>query len=196
MIVLARLLVRVLSFLLLAALAIAGLAAAIFCIQGGTNTLSLDTLAELAQLPDVEGAVGPWLDQLEAPGTMGIAALSALGAILLGLLLLAGVLVPRRERLLTLHSGDDGTIAARRRGFAQLATGVVEQTRGVTGARVKARPGRRGGGRLRVTAEHTRTADRDQVERAVQERLTPLAEPFGLKTQVRTRLGDRGSRVQ
>ena len=195
MILLARLLVRVLSFLLLAALAIAGLAAAVFCIQGGTNTLSLDTLAELVQLPDVEGAVGPWLDQLEAPGTMPIAALCALGAILLGLLLLAGVLVPRRERLLTLHSGDDGTIGARRRGFAQVATALVEQARGVTGVRVKARPGRRGGGRLRVTAEHTRNVERGQVERAVQERVGPLAEPFGLKTQVRPRLGGRGSRV-
>ena len=197
MIALARALVRVLAFLLLLALALLGLAFAIFSIQGGTGTLSYANLADLVGLSAVGDEVGGFLRRLERGEQGLLTILAGLGAILLGLLLLLGVLVPGRERLLSLpgRSGD-GEVAARRRPLTQAATALVEQARGVSGARVRVRPGRTSGGRLTVRAEHTRRADPVEVRQAVEERVRPLAEPFGLRTKVQTRLGGAGSRVQ
>lgn len=194
MILLARVLVRILSFLLLALLALAGLAAAVFCIQGGDRTLSLTNGASLIGLPRFRDTVDTWLTGLETSGGT-IAALCGIGAVLLGLLLLAGLLVPRRERLVALDSSSDGTLGARRRPLAQVADALAEQARGVTAARVKARPRRRAGGTLNVTADHSRQAEPREVERSVKERLEPLTDPFKLKAKVRARLGGRGQRV-
>jgi hypothetical protein len=152
-------------------------------------------LANLLDLSALRDTVGSWLEQLEAPGPVAvIAAASGLGAMLLGLLLLAGILVPRRERLVTLTSGERGTVAARRRPLAQAATALVEQVRGVTEARVRVRPRRRGGGRMAVRASGTRRVDADQVKGAVVEQLSGLAEPFKLTARVDVPL--RGGRVQ
>jgi hypothetical protein len=195
MIVLARALVRVVSFLLLVILAVAGIALALFCIGTGTSGPSLGGLASLLDLSALRDTVGSWLTQLEAPGPVaGVAALCALGAVLLGLLLLAGILVPRRERLVTLTSGEYGTLAARRRPLAQAATALVEQVRGVTEARVRVRPRRRGGGRLTVRASRTRRVDPRQVRGAVGEQLSGLTDPFKLKARVD--VPRRGARVQ
>ena len=126
MILLARALVRVISFVLLVILAVAGLVLAVFCISTGTSGPSLGGLAHLLDLGSLRDTVGSWLGQLEASGAVaGIAAVCGLAAMLLGLLLLAGILVPRRERLVTLASGEHGTIAARRRPLAQAATALV-----------------------------------------------------------------------
>lgn len=58
-----------------------------------------------------------------------------------------------RERLVTLSRGEPGTVAARRRALAQVATALVERDRGVTEARVRVRPmRRRTGGRLSARA--------------------------------------------
>ncbi|MDP9400464.1 MAG: DUF6286 domain-containing protein [Actinomycetota bacterium] len=197
MIPLARLLVRVLSFLLLLALALLGLTIAIFSIQGGTGTLSLAGLADLVGLSAVGDEVGGFLRRLESGEQGLLTMLAGLGAILLGLLLLLGIFTPARERLLSLPGrGGDGRVGARRRPLAQAATTLVEQARGVSGAHVRVRPGRSSGGRLTVRAEHTLRADPDEVRQAVEERVRPLAEPFGLRTKVQTRLGGAGSRVQ
>lgn len=103
MIVLARALVRLISFLLLVILAVAGIALAIFCIGTGKTGVSLGELASLLHLESLRSTVGSWLGQLQESGPIaGIAALAGLGAILLGVLLLAGLLVPRRERLVAL----------------------------------------------------------------------------------------------
>jgi len=195
MIVLARALVRVVSFLLLVILAVAGIALALFCIGTGTSGPSLGGLASLLDLRALRDTIGSWLTQLEAPGPVaGIAALCGLGAILLGLLLLAGILVPRRERLVTLTSGEYGTLAARRRPLAQAATALVEQVRGVSEARVRVRPRRRGGGRLAVRASRTRRVDAQQVKAAAGEQLSSLTDPFKLKARVD--VPRRGARVQ
>ena len=195
MIVLARALVRVVSFLLLVILAVAGIALALFCIGTGTSGPSLGGLASLLDLSALRDTIGSWLTQLEAPGPVaGIAALCGLGAILLGLLLLAGILVPRRERLVTLTSGEYGTLAARRRPLAQAATALVEQVRGVSEARVRVRPRRRGGGRLAVRASRTRRVDAQQVKAAAGEQLSSLTDPFKLKARVD--VPRRGARVQ
>jgi hypothetical protein len=195
MILLARALVRLVSFLLLVLLAVAGLLVAVFCIGTGSTGPSLGGLADLLQLSSLRDTVGAWLDQLEASGPVAVvAALSGLGATLLGLLLAAGVLVPRRERLVTLATGEHGTLAARRRPLAQAATTLVEQVRGVTEARVRVRPRRRAGGRLAVRASRSRPADPGQLRDAIRERLGSLTDPFKLSTRVEVRR--RGARVE
>jgi len=193
----ARLLVRVVSFLLVLALSIAGLAVAVFSIGEGTKGPSYARLAELVGLPRLRDAVGGWLGQLEAAGGVAqIAALAGLGAMLIGALLLAGVLVPRRERLVTLAGGATGALTARRRPLTQLASALVEQVRGVTAARVKVRPRRRAGGTISVRAQRSRRAQDRDVERAVRQELSDLTEPFRLRARVRVRAADRGNRVQ
>ncbi|MGZ6638988.1 MAG: hypothetical protein ACXVII_39850 [Solirubrobacteraceae bacterium] len=194
MILLARALVRVVSFLLLAILAVAGIVLAVFCIGTGTSGPSLGGLARLLDLSSLRDTVGSWLGQLQASGAVAaIAAVCGVGAMLLGLLL-AGILVPRRERLVTLTSGEQGTIAARRRPLAQAATALVEQVRGVTEARVRVRPRRRSGGRLAVRASRIRRADPGEVQGAVREQLRGLTDPFKLKARVD--VTRRGARVQ
>ena len=197
MIVLLRALVRVLAFLLLLALALAGLAAALFSIQGGTEPLSYSTLASLIRLPEARDAIAAWFAQISAQGPVAaIALLCGLGAMLLGLLLMLGVLVPRRERLVTLEQRDGGTLAARRRPLAGAARALAEQARGITEAKVSARPRRRGGGTLQVRAERSRHTDAATARRAIEEQLQPIVGPFKLRARVATRVGGRGSRVQ
>ena len=195
MILLARALARLVSCLLLIVLAVVGIVLAVFCVGTGTSGLSLGGLAGLVELGALRDTVGSWLAQLEAPGPVAvIAALSGLGAILLGLVLAAGIVVPRRERLVTLTSGEHGTLAARRRPLAQAAGALVEQVRGVTGARVRVRPRRRSGGRLAVRASRGRSADPQQVQQAVREQLGGLTDPFKLKARIE--VPRRGARVQ
>ena len=195
MIVLARALVRLVGFVALVALAAAGLALAVFCIGTGTSGPSLGRLARLLHLGSLRGTVGQWLGQLESPGSVAVlAGACGVGAILFGLLLLAGVLVPRRERLVTLSRSEPGTVAARRRPLAQMATALVERERGVTKARVRVRPMRRTGGRLSVRASRARRADPAQVQAAVREALGGLTEPFKLKARVDVRR--QGARVE
>jgi uncharacterized protein DUF6286 len=195
--ILLRALLRLVTFVLLVVLAVAGLAAAVFSIQGGTGGLSLPKLAEYAQLPAVRDRTGDLLSAVEASG--GVARYSLLAgalAVLLGLLLLVAALVPRRERLVELERGDDGTLNARRRPLAQAARALVEPARGVTEAKVRARARRRGGGTLRVRALRTRPAQDAAIRASIAERLQPLTQPFKLKTTVRVREADRGARVQ
>src|SRR5436305_4190467 len=168
MIPLARLLARVVGFVLLLALAAAGILLAVFCIGTGTHGPSLGGLARLLSLHSVRDTVGHWLARVEAPGSVAvIAGVCGLGAIALGLLLIAGVLVPRRERLVQLTEDERGKLAARRRPLAQVATALVEPVGGVTEARVRVRPFRRIGGRLSVRASRTALADAGEVRRAV-----------------------------
>jgi hypothetical protein len=195
--ILLRLLVRVLSFLLLLALALAGLAAAIFSIQGGKETLSYHNLASLIRLPETRDASSGWFDQLGADGPVAvIALLCGLGAIVLGLLLIAGVLIPRRERRVALEDSQAGLLDARRRPLAGAARALAEQARGVTEAKVRARPRRRTGGTLRVRADRTRQTDANQARRSIEDQLKPLTEPFAMRVKIASRRGGRGSRVQ
>jgi hypothetical protein len=195
MILLARGLVWLVSFLLLVLLSVAGLVLAVFCIGTGTSGPSLGRLASLLQLDSLRDTVATWLAQLEADGSIAtVAGLCGLGAMLLGVVLLVGLLAPRRERLVKLPGETNGTVAARRRPLGQAAGTLVEQTRGVTGAKARVRPGRRGGGRVNVRASRPRSADANQVRGGALEQLRDLTEPFGLKARVR--LDGRGERVQ
>jgi hypothetical protein len=195
MIVLARTLARVVGLLVCVVLSLGGLVVAVFCIGTGTHGPSLGGLARLLSMPSVRDTVGSWLARVEAPGSVAvIAGLCGLGAIALGLLLIAGVLVPRRERLVQLAENDRGKLAARRRPLAQVATALIESVRGVSEARVRVRPLRGKGGRLSVRASRTAHADADEVRRAVGEQLDSLTAPFKLKARVD--VPRRGARVE
>lgn len=185
-----RMLVRLVAFLLLVVLALVGLVVLVVAVDPSGG-------ASLLRLPQLRDVVGSWLDALQdGVPTPIVDVLAGAGAVLLGLVLLAGLLVPRRERLVALRKTGHGTLAARRRALAQVATGLVEQGRGVTEAKVKVKPRRRTGGRLRVRAARTGPAEPAAVQRAITTQLEGLTGPFKLKTSVRLRAGGRGARVQ
>lgn len=188
--ILARAIERIASFLVLVLLALLGLAVAIAAIDPAGVT-------GLMALPALRDEVGGWFDALAADGPIALAsALAGAGAVVLGLMLLAGLIVPRRERLVRLASTSHGRLDARRRPLAQMAGHLTEQARGVTHSRTKVKARRRGGGRLRVRADRSRSADGAATREAVIEQLRDLTGPFELRATVRTRLGDRGTRVQ
>jgi len=194
--ILLRAIARLVAVLLLVALAIVGLAVAVTSLGSGAG-FSIAGLAELVSLPQLEDRVRDLLDQVESPGAAEIVpALAGLGAMIVGLLLLIGALWPRRERLVTLEQGSEGTLAARRRALAQIAGALAEQARAVSVAKVKVRPRRRGrGGRLQVRAVHPRSAQAGDVEREATGSLEPLTSAFALKTKVRPRLAEGEARA-
>ena len=185
MIALARVLARLVGFLAAVVLSVAGILVAVFCISGGTSGPSLAQGAKDAHLPQLRDTTAHWLGQIEAHGSVAvIAGLCGLGAVFLGLFLLAGIFIPRRERLVTLDSGEGGTLAARRRALAQVAAALVEQLTAITSARVRVRPRRTTGGRMSVKATRTQRSDAQQVRAAARERLSNLTDPFNLSARV------------
>lgn len=197
--ILLRPLVRLVTFVLLTVLALIGLAAAVSCIGSGEDVLSLAWLADLLRLHELRDSVATLLDRLESgDGSVPVVpALAGFGAVLLGLLLLLGLLVRTRERLVTLAGAEGGgRLAARRRPLGQIAAALVEQVRGVTATKAKVRPNRRTGGRLRITADRTRISQADGVVESSEEALAELTDAFKLRARVRTRLGESGARVQ
>jgi hypothetical protein len=195
-ILLLRAIARLVAFLLLVILAVAGLAVAIGSLGGGGG-FGIAGLAELVRLPQLEDLVRGLFDQVEGSGAAKpVPALAGLGAVAVGLLLLIGVLWPRRERLVTLEGSKEGTLGARRRALAQVAGALAEQSRAVTATKVRVRPRRRRpGGRLELRALHPRSSEAKEVRRQATDSLQSLTEPFALKAKVRPRLGERGDRV-
>jgi Family of unknown function (DUF6286) len=187
-VILLKLFVRFLGFLLLVGLAAAGAALALFSIEGGDTGLSVPALAELVSLPELGDTTDQFRDELEASGpTAVLSAAGGLGAIAVGLLLIIGAVTPARERLFTLDDSEEGTLAARRRPLAQFASVLAGRADGVTRARVRARPGRRRGGRIRVTADRAPDTERRDVSGSVERAVEPVAGAFGLKTSISTR---------
>ena len=188
--ILARAVVRLLSFLLLAVLAGLGLVVAAAAVDPSFVT----GLIGLGQLRD---GVGGWFDALAADGPVALAgALAGAAAIALGILMLSGLLVPRRERLVRLRRTGHGTLSARRRPLSQVATHLVEQARGVTQARAKLKPRRRGGGRLKIRVDRSRSVSAGEAKASATSQLESLTGPFKLKVAVQTRVGESGSRVR
>ncbi len=193
MIAVARLLVRLVTLLGAIVLSAAGILVAVFSISGGRSTLSLTQGAKDAHLPELRDTTAHWLGQIEAHGSVAvIAGLCGLGAILLGLLLLAGLFLPRRERLVTLEHGERGTLAARRRALAQVATALVHQLSAIASARVRVRSRRTAGARIAVRASRTQRSNAQQVQASVRSQLENLTEPFDLRARIDVR---RTSRV-
>jgi len=185
MILLARGLARLTTFLLLVALALAGAIAGFGSIGSGNGGVSLPGFARLLHLDRLEASTGELLGALESDGPIAIlSALGGLGAIALGVFLLVGLLWPRRERLVVLRRDEAGLIAARRRPLGQVAEALAEQVGDVAAHRGRVRPARRGkpGGRLRVRA--TARESTDATRAAVERELEPLSDDLGLRTKV------------
>lgn len=197
MILALRVVARMLTLVLLLALALAGLAVAVFSIGANDDPLSLAALAQHIQLPELEDDVGGWLGQLETDGPL--ARWSALGGFcaLVAALLFAATLLPRRERLVLLDETETGELRARRRTLGQIAEALAEQQSGVTGAKARVRPRRVGqGGSLKVRASRPRRLAPELVKERATRALTPLASDFHLRPRVRSRLGKGKERVQ
>jgi hypothetical protein len=192
-------LVRLVGFLWMLVLALLGLAVALYCVDAlvGLGSVRPD---RLLHLPSVRDHVGEFLGQLAAPGsTAGLALLCGLGAMVLGVLVLIGVVGRRRQHLVILEQdGQTGTIAARRRPLKDMARALAEPVHGVTSVKrprlALSRRGQRG--TLKVNATRTRIADPRELQGAVETAVKPITEPFGLTPQVRVRLGDSGNRAQ
>ena len=198
MILLLRAVARLLTVALFVVLAACGLAIAIFSIGGSsTGEFNLPGLARLVHLGDLRNQVGELLHDLAGPGPVAvITVLCGLGALAVGLLLLVGMLWPRRERVVVLEASEEGTLAARRRALGRVAGALAEQVRGVTASKVKVRPGRWRGGRLWVRASYSRTQESQDVRQRTQLALAPLTEAFGLRARVQPRLERRDRRVE
>lgn len=198
MVLILRAIDRLIALLLMLALALLGLATAIFSIQADTRTLSLPTLARHLHLPQLREVVGDFLSQLEAGGPVAWVSVGGGAAgITLGMLLLVGALAPRRERLVVLEQDGTARLAARRRPLAQIAGALVEQVRGVTKERTRVRPRRIGhGGRLKVTAYHSHSFPSPEIERRASAAVAPLADAFSLKLRVSARRGEGRARVE
>lgn len=181
---------RLAAFLVLLALALLGLVVALVAL--------LPALAGAFGLTELRDTVGAYLAQLEAPGEIALVSLlSGLAAVLAGLLLLVGALAPGREPLVVADEGRDGRLAARRRPVGQMAESLVAGVRGVTATKARVRPARKGrGGRLDVSASHTRDESAEEIRRDGEAALAPLADGFGLSARVRPRVADAGKRVE
>jgi hypothetical protein len=195
-IVLARLLARVVGIVLMALIAAVGLAAAVFCIQGDHDTLSLSALAAHARLPLVRGNVDAFLSQLTASGSVAWLALGCgIAAIGLGLILLIGIWVTPRPRRIVLERDDMGSLGALRRPLARLAARRAEQPDEVRRARARARARRRrDGGRIHVTARAATPAGGGQARTAATASLAALDDELPLRVRVTGRRPSRRDR--
>jgi len=194
-----RALMRLVGMLWMLVLALLGLGIAAYCLDGFVSLGSVRP-DRLLGLSAVRRHVGRFLDQIVAPGTTAaLALLCGLGAMILGVVLLVGVLRSRRHRLVVLEQDSStGTLAARPGTLRDMARALAEQAPGATSVkRPKLALSRRGTrGRLKVTASRARTGDPGEIERALKQRLAPISQPFHLRPRVRVRLGGRGQRVQ
>jgi hypothetical protein len=192
-------LARLIGAVWMVALALVGLGVAMYCFAA---VISLGSARpdRLLHLPSVRGRVGRFLDQISAPGSAaGLALLCGLGAMLLGILLITGVLGRRKQRLAILeHEHQQGAVAARPKPLRDMTQALAEQARGATSVkRPKLSLSRRGTrGRLRVNATRTHSSDPKEVTNAVISAVQPITEPFHLQPRVRIRLGESGSRTQ
>lgn len=193
-----RPLARLVAFLLLLAVSLAGLAVAVFSISGGSGGLSLTALAQLLHLPGLREAVGSFLVGAEVGDRPLQAVAGGVVAMLAGVLLLVGALARRAERVLVFDEGKGGRILARRAALARVALDLASGAGGVTGARVRVRPRRRRpGGRIDIVASHPGSQTGSDIHDRTTEALKPLSEGSGqLKTRVRPRTGEKGTRAE
>jgi hypothetical protein len=192
-----RFLAGLVAVVLLALLAVGGIVVAVFCLRGDDANLSLTHLCHLLSLDDFRDTLGDWLGTLEADGPVAaLAALCGAGAFLVGLGLMAGALVPRRERLLIISQEDRGTIAARRRAAGAALASLAERPRDVLRARARVKPNRNGaGGRanLRLVAAE-RVDERPDSEEARAD-LERFADSMSLRLAWRKSTPRRGGRA-
>jgi hypothetical protein len=192
-----RLIAAVVAFLLLVVIAVGGLVVALFCLRGGDATLSLAHLAHLLSLDELRQTVGGWFGTLEADGPVAaLAALCGVGAVLLGIALIVGALVPRREHLLIISREERGTIAARPRAAGAALSSVAERPRDVRKARARVKPNReRVGGRARLRLVRSERIDERPAATQARAELEDLADSMSLRLARRESSPRRGGRV-
>jgi hypothetical protein len=194
-----RVLARMVGVILMIVLALFGLAVAMYCFDAviGLGSARPD---RLLHLPSVRDHVGRFLSQVAAPGpNAGLALLCGLGAIVLGILLLIGVLGRRRQRLVLLETDHEtGALAARRRPLGDMARALAEPAEGATSIKRPKFALSRGGtrGTLKLNATRARSTDPQALTTAIQHAVEPITEPFGLRPRVRVRIGEAENRVQ
>jgi hypothetical protein len=192
-----RLLAAVVGFLLLVVIAVGGVIVAIFCLRGDSATLSLAHLAGLLSLDGLRDGVGTLLARIEADGPVAVlSALCGLGAALLGIGLIVGALMPRRERRLVIESDERGTISARRRAVGDALASLAERPREILGAKAKVRPNRsHPGGRARLKLTEAAGTDERPVAEQSRRELAQLGEGLSLKLQSTSRRPRSGGRA-
>ncbi len=197
--VLLRPLARLIGVVWMLVLALFGLGVAMYCFDAVVS-LGSARPDRLLSLPTVRRQVGRFLDQIAAPGpTASLALLCGLGAMLLGVLLLIGVLRGRKQRLAVLEQDrETGAVAARTRPLREMARVLAEQAKGAASVkRPKLALSRRGTrGRLTVSVTRARSTDSQELRNTVREAVAPISDPFKLKPRVRVRLGEPGKRTQ
>lgn len=175
----ARGVTRLVALVVLPVLALLSLAVTVAVVAGGSRTT--DALASLG-VTDAWRSLGDALGggRLDAQ-TVAIAGAVALVA---GLVLLVGALVPRKERDVPLAADHD--LAVRRRALRQALGAVAETVPGVSDARVRVRLRRvRDGGRVRIRAARVARGDGSAIVAAVRARVEPVATALGLRARVR-----------
>lgn len=186
-------LVGLLAFLLLLALALGGLAAAIFSIAGDGATLSLGQLAEWLHLPGLRDEVGDLLVRLEDDDVPdGWSLLGGALSVLVGILLLFGLFGRRRARAVPLE--PTGHLRARRRALADVVSDLAGRAPGVSAVRTRVR-GRRQAV-VAVDAAHTPRVSSEEAQRSVGLLMTELTATGSVRPKVRARPGDGGERVR
>jgi hypothetical protein len=184
---------RLVEMLLMAAIALFGLGVGMYCLNG---LISLGSARpdRLLNLPLVRHDIGHFLAQLAAPGPVAVLALiCGVGAVVIGLLLLRGLLGTRRERLLMIEPDPErGDLTARPRTISRMAREVSERTEGVTSVRRPrlhlTRNGRRG--KLKVLAARGPGSDAATVDQALHDSVDPITQGLHLAGNLRVRLVD------
>jgi hypothetical protein len=191
-ILLLRALSRAVAFVLLVALAVGCLVAAGFAVTRS----GLPALGDLVGTDTAAGHSRDFLARLERGDQPADAAGAAALAALVGVLLVAGAVLPRRERTLAVAEEEEqeerGRLAARRRPLQSIAEVLAARPASVNRARARIRGHyRRPGGRLRIRVGRVPGSPEKPVVELVDGEVEGLAKAFGLRTKVRTRLDER-----
>jgi len=184
----ARLLARLVSLLWLLALAAIALGVAAYCLDGlvGLGSARPD---RLLSLPDVRRHVGRFLDQLGAHGPVAtLSLLCGVGAVVAGLILLVGLVGPRKRAVSLEDNSTNGTLSAREGPMRGMLHTLANQPREAEVAkRPKLSLGYRHRHRPRVTVRGEYFAaddDPEEAQQAIEHALQPLTAPFGLTVRV------------
>ncbi len=186
---------RLLALVIVIVLALLGLVAAVFAIQGGDDSLSYSNAASLAGLPSLRDSVGSFLSDLESGDGILEGLAIGLAMIFVGLLLLFVGFGRRAPRDFELASSEDGSLGARRTALLAAARVRAESVSGVTRAKVSGRPRRRRA-KLKVKASRVRGTDEAAVDSGLRERLAQVGDPFGLSVDSRSEIAREGDRVE
>lgn len=186
MILLLQAVTRLVTLLLLLALAVAGLALAVFSVPAAES--GLGELADLVGLDLARDEVGTFLGTLES--TAGFEeAIACFAAALAGAALVAGALLRRPDRTVGVSSSEsgEGRLAVRPRALAQMAAARASRVRETESLRVAVRGTRGTGGTIRVRARMRGSGDTARIAERITGELRPLTEPLGLRPQVSAR---------